>query len=137
MMTHILWSHDKLIIKDQLFKNVSWENNKIIYKRATYEFMSVQLKFINDPDNAVHNVRLKTDEYNFYIEGNVINRDFIIYYCNEMLKLEELMLMLMKSVEQNKCALSYILTIVDADVNVLNVTDDQDIILGETAYTCV
>ena len=130
-------AHDKMIMRDQLFKNVSWENNKIIYKRTTYEFMSVQLKFINDPDNVVHNVSLKTNEYNFYIEGNVINHDFIIYYCNEILKLEELMCTLMKSVEQQSLALSYTLTIVDADVNVLNITDEQDIILGETAYTCV
>jgi hypothetical protein len=96
--------------------------------------MSVQLKFINDQEDAVYNVLLKTDDYNFYIEGNVINREFILYYCSDILKIGELMRRLSSS---DKNALSYTLTIVDGDVNVLNVTDEQSIILGECAYTCV
>ena len=127
-----------MIITDNTFKNVSWSDNKIIYKCTTYDFMSVQLKFINDADNAVYNILLKTDDYNFYIEGNVINRDFILYYSHEILKiwdkLEELMCKLMSG---DKNALSYELTIVDADVNVLNITDEQSIILGECTYTSV
>jgi hypothetical protein len=126
--------HDKKIIMDNMFKNVEWINNKIIYKCATYDFMSVQLKFIHDPDNAVYNVMLKTDDYNFYIEGNVINRDFILYYSHEILKIGDLMRKLASS---DKNALSYTLTIVDAEVNVLNITDEQSIILGECTYTYV
>lgn len=125
--------YDKMIISDKTFKNVEWSDNKIIYKCATYDFMSVQLKFINDPDDAVHNVALKTNHYNFYIEGNVINRDFILYYSHEILKIGEKLQMLMNN---DKNALSYTLTIVDADVNVLNVTDEQSIILGVHKYTC-
>ena len=125
--------YDKRIISDNTFKNVPWSDNKIIYKCATYDFMSVQLKFINDPD-SVYNVVLKTDDYNFYIEGNVINRDFILYYSHEILKTGDLMRKLSIS---DKNAMSYTLTIVDADVNVLNITDEQSIILGEDAYTCV
>ena len=127
-------AHDKMIITDNTFKHVSWLDNKIIYKCATYDFMSVQLTFINDPDNAVHNVVLKTDDYNFYIEGNVINREFILYYSYEILKIGELMTRLSRS---DKNAMSYTLTIVDGDVNILNVTDVQSIILGECTYTCV
>ena len=126
--------HDKRIIMDNIFKNVAWTDNKIIYKCTTYDFMSVQLKFIHDPDNAVYNVVLKTDDYNFYIEGNVINQDFILYYSHEILKIGDLMRKLASS---DKNALSYTLTIVDADVNVLNITNEQSIILGECAYTCV
>jgi hypothetical protein len=126
--------YDKKIITDSAFNHVSWLDNTIIYKRAKYDFMSVQLKFINDPEDKVYNVVLKTDDYNFYIEGNVINRDFILYYSREILKIGELMQKLSSS---EKNALSYTLTIVDGDVNVLNITDEQSIILGECAYTCV
>jgi hypothetical protein len=126
--------YDKVIISDSTFKNVVWINNTIIYKCTTYDFMSVQLKFIHDPDDAVYNVALKTVDYNFYIEGNVINREFILYYCSEILKIGDLMQQFTSS---DKNALSYTLTIVDGDVNVLNVTDDQSIILGECAYTCI
>jgi len=126
--------YDKRIITDNTFKHVSWLDNTIIYKRTTYDFMSAQLKFINDQEDAVYNVVLKTDDYNFYIEGNVINREFILYYCSDILKIGELMRRLSSS---DKNALSYTLTIVDGDVNVLNVTDEQSIILGECAYTCV
>lgn len=126
--------YDKRIIGDNTFKNIEWHDNKIIYKCATYDFMSVQLTFINDPDNTVYNVVLKTDDYNFYIEGNVINRDFILYYSHEILKIGDFMRNLASS---DKNAMSYTLTIVDANVNVLNITDEQSIILGEDAYTSV
>jgi len=126
--------YDKMIMTDNTFKHVSWLNNKIIYKCATYDFMSVQLKFINDADNVVYIVALKTDDYNFYIEGNVINRDFILYYSREILKIGDTLNVLMND---DKKELSYTLTIVDADVNVLNITDEESIILGECAYTSV
>jgi hypothetical protein len=127
-------AYDKMVITDKTFKNVTWSDNKIIYKCAKYDFMSVQLKFINDPDDTVYNISLKTCEYNFYIDGNVLNRDFIMYYCNHILKIGNKLQDLMSS---NKKKLTYTLTIVDTDVNVLNVTDEQSIILGECAYTCV
>jgi hypothetical protein len=125
--------YDKMIISDNTFKTIEWSDNKIIYKCTTYDFMSVQLKFIHDLDNTVYNVALKTDDYNFYIKGNVINREFILYYCSEILKIGELM----KNFTKSDKSLSYTLTIVDGDVNVLNVTDEQSVILGECAYTCV
>jgi hypothetical protein len=126
--------YDKMIISDNTFANVKWSDNKIIYKCVTYDFMSVQLKFINDPEDVVYNVALKTDVYNFYIEGNVINRDFILYYSHEILNIGEKLQVLMNN---GNNAMSYKVTIVDADVNVLNITDEQSIILGEHKYTCV
>jgi hypothetical protein len=130
-------AYDKMIISDNTFKNVTWADNKIIYKCTKYEFMSVQLKFINDPEDAVYNIALKSGERNFYIEGNALNRDFIMYYCNHILKIGERIKVLMSTAEQKTNELSYALTIVDADVNVLNVSDGQIIVFGEFAYTCV
>ena len=130
-------AYDKMIIADKTFKNVTWANNKIIYKYAKCEFMSVQLKFINDTEDAVYNVVLKTNKYNFYIEGNVLNRDFIVYYCNHILKIGVKLQDLINNSTDIINALSYTLTIVDTDVNVLNITDNQNVVLGECSYTCL
>ena len=130
-------AYDKMVITDNTFNNVMWLDNKIIYKCAKCEFMSVQLKFINNNEDTVYNVALKTGEYNFYIDGNVLNRDFIMYYCNHILKIGNKLQYLINNSMNSVNACSYTLTIVDADVNVLNISDDQTIILGEFSYTCV
>jgi hypothetical protein len=123
---------DKVMLYN--FDNINWVkeetdvDNNITYTRCSYKFISIILRFTLDI-NTTHEIKLSNDEYNFYIVGNKINIDFVLYYCKNILNLkgviDELIINDM---------LRYTLSIVDADVNMIDICENDEIILYENSY---
>ena len=53
-----------------------------IYEVSEIKFLLVELKIANE----TYKIDLKTDEYNFYIVGNKLTKQFFQYYLTEILK---------------------------------------------------
>ena len=121
--------YDRVLLYN--FNNVLWNKNTITYRLSTHRFMSVQLKFTNDPNNEIYVIKLYTDEYNYYIFGNRINTDFVLYYCEQILKIRNVIL---KLKENCNSPIQYTLTIVDGDANLLKLIEDDELIFGNNGY---
>ena len=118
----------KMIFQD--FNNVVWKNNKIVCNQSTNRFISMQVMFANCDNNnsgeTTHKIQLITNSYNFYIVGNKINIDFIEYYFTHVVRIERL-----------PTALKYLLTIVDDDVNVVTLTEEEELVfMDDNKYVC-
>jgi len=113
------------------FHGLEWYSDRIVFDPCNHRFLSVQLKLANDPDNVIFDVKMSTNNYSYYILGNRINVDFVRYYCNHVLHLND---SLTKMVDLEGLNLKYTLTIVDGDVNVLKLTEEDELIFGKNAY---
>ena len=76
-------------------------------------------------DDVRYHIILKTDEFNYYLVGNIINKQFIQYYINNILKLP---------FYYNKEMLTYQLELMDQEVNMICLNADQSIIIEKDNY---
>lgn len=109
------------------FNNVDeivWKNNNIFYEYSTHKFISIKLKIASTAPSQEHDIKLQTNEYNFYIINNRLNANFIKYYCRYLLNLSELL-------EDN---MIYTLSIVDGDVNIFEIDQTDELILEKNKY---
>ena len=113
------------------FHGLEWHCDRIVYEPCYHRFLSVQLKLENDPNNTIYDVKMCKDNYSYYILGNRINVDFVRYYCNNVLYPTDAVT---KMIDEEGLNLKYTLTIVDGDVNVLKLTEDDELIFGKQAY---
>jgi hypothetical protein len=108
------------------FNNVDeivWKNNNILYEYSLHKFISIKLKIASNVAQE-HDIKLQTNEYNFYIINNRLNARFIKYYCRYVLNLSELL-------EDN---MIYTLSIVDGDVNIFEIDETDELILEKNKY---
>lgn len=109
------------------FNNIDeivWKNNNIFYEYSTHKFISIKLKIASSASSQEHDIKLQTNEYNFYIINNRLNARFIKYYCKYILNLNEL-------IEDN---IVYTLSIVDGDVNIFQIDETDELILEKSKY---
>jgi hypothetical protein len=82
--------YDFIIRNDYcLDKKSKWINNKIIYRTlrdcGEYKPAAVSLlSFVVYYQNIMVDVQLQTEEYNYMITGNVIDKTFIYYLLKQM-----------------------------------------------------
>ena len=80
--------------------------------------------YLNYNDERYH-IILKTEEFNYYLVGNIINKQFIQYYINNILK---------HPFSYNKEMVSYQLELMDQEVNMICLNSDQSIIIEKDNY---
>jgi hypothetical protein len=122
---------NKILIKTNLISDIS--KKRIIYDlneiNLDDDFESSEIVFIAlylNYNDVRYNINLKTDDFNFYVVGNEINKNFIQYYINHILKVSFMYK------EENMA--SYCLELMDQDVNMLNLNATQSIIIDKKGY---
>jgi hypothetical protein len=111
---------ENMCINKKIMKDLIIEDKNFDYELSDIRFMLCEL-IVND---SVYKIDLKTDNYNYYLVDNIINKHFIFYYllnhCNESLSLEDI---------DNKDS-KLILKIIDNNVNIceIDITNDTNFI---------
>uniref|UniRef100_A0A6C0D7S5 Uncharacterized protein n=1 Tax=viral metagenome TaxID=1070528 RepID=A0A6C0D7S5_9ZZZZ len=93
------------------------------YKICKFSFISITIQFIYKNEERLHTIKLSNDYENYYIVGNKINRTFISYLMkhNFNINLEE-------------ANYKYKITFIDNNVNIKNITENEEIIFNENDY---
>jgi hypothetical protein len=123
-----------LIMSDLTNKNIT--NKKIVDKKnidtcnsyfdmSKITFIALYLNY----NDVRYNINLKTKEFNYYLVGNIINKQFVQYYINNILKLP-----FYYTKEQ---MVSYQLELMDQEVNIVCLNADQSIIIEKNNYRIV
>jgi hypothetical protein len=73
-----------------------------------------------------HNINLKTDDFNYYLVGNIINKNFVQYYINTVLNLNF-------SYTENELT-TYQLELMDHEVNMIYLNHEQSIVIDKDGY---
>ena len=116
------WMDDE---NDYVNKRIMYEKNDIVTccELSETKFMLME---INVGENK-YKIDLKTDRYNFYVVGNILTKQFFIYYLKQFLKLNELI--------NNDDKIS--IKIIDNNVNIIefDFTDkNENIILEKNGF---
>jgi hypothetical protein len=93
--------------------------NNIDYKVSKLKFMSIEL----DYNNNKYLIELKSNNKNYYIVNNYLNDFFFKYYIKNILNLK---------IDQDN--FDYNVTIIDNDVNIINLLPHQTIKINEDNY---
>jgi hypothetical protein len=92
---------------------------KCPFSTSDIKFIAIELIY----NNISYPIQLKTDTINYYTVGTILNKNFFKYYLINVLNI--------KLAENN---LDYKIIIVDHNVNMVEVTPDQSIIIKDTNY---
>jgi len=96
--------------------------------------------------NKEHTIYLRTDNYNFYFVGNIINYSFIQYYILNILQsnifsifnkeMYDIMYIkgLVKNYANKGMKVPYSLTIIDHKFNMITLNQDDSIVLNQSDY---
>ena len=105
-------------------------NKKIIYEiqnlnknfeLSEISFIAVYLNY----DNNRYHINLKTNKYNYYLVGNIINKLFLQYYINTVLNNINFI------IDDKK---SYSLELMDHEVNIIYLGINDSIIIEKNSY---
>jgi len=118
---------DKLVVRD--LEAVEWDKTHVVYKKTVPFFMSIQVVFEKDATKTAHTIVLQMGENNYYVSGNVINYDFIMYYCAHVLRIEHVM-----NAQQDPSPVCYSLTLVDNNIKVFTICEKDEIVFSEGDY---
>jgi hypothetical protein len=125
-------SPNNLVIISELSNKIS--NKKIINKKidtniCNYNFDISKITFIAlylNYNDVRYNINLKTDAFNYYLVGNIIDKQFVQYYINNILKLP--------FNYEKEDMLSYHLELMDHEVNMISLNDCQYILIEKDSY---
>ena len=119
--------YDLLIMSDKNCETTCV--NKIHYTciPLSPEYTQSNLKFISmlitHNNNKTHQIELKTENYNHYIVNNILNKYFFMYYLINIL-----------NIEINNDNFDYKISLIDHNVNVIELTPKDYIIIKENDY---
>jgi len=125
--------HNKLTIISKTNTNTV-TNKRVIYEIELaavkeVEFDVSEITFIAlylNYNDVRYNINLKSDNFNYYLVGNAIDKKFIQYYINTVLNLNF-------SYLDSKIS-TYQLELMDHDVKIVYLTLDQSIIIEKNGY---
>jgi hypothetical protein len=102
------------------------------YGECNFKFIMCQLIITCDSQKKCeYDLLLRTSDYNFYVEGNLINNDFINYHNFHLKRTTSF-----ESDNSNSC--SYKLTIIDNNATMINIDlNNESILLNKDSYTIV
>ena len=92
------------------------------YKHSTIKFFSVELEY----KEAIHSIELTNENYNHYIVNNVLNKVFFKYYLTNVL-----------NIEIDKNTFDYKLSVIDHNVNIVELTQNDSLIIKENNYELI
>ena len=105
-------------------------HKKIINKKTwNFDFDVSKITFIAlylNYNDARYNINLKTEAFNYYLVGNIIDKQFVQYYINNILKLP--------FNYEKEDMLSYQLELMDHEVNMISLNACQSIIIEKDSY---
>jgi hypothetical protein len=113
-------SIDKKIVDK---KNINTCNSSLEISNIT--FIALYLNY----NNERYNINLKTKEFNYYLVENIINKQFVQYYINNILKLP------FYYTKENMA--SYQLELMDHEVNMISLNENQSIIIENNGYRII
>lgn len=113
-------------------KNVTYINKvqlvsdtpSLEYRRTNYKFLNIEC-ILNNADVGFK-ICLQTSDYNYYIENAIINKQFIFFFLKEYHSHR------INNITFEK--LSYVLTIIDHNINCITLTSDQKMTLQKDSY---
>ena len=88
-------------------------------EESDIQFISITL-FMLDKNVAI---KLKTPDYNYYVVNNKINKAFVQYYANVVLK------------ENILPEITYSMVIMDHNVNIVELNEKKELVFTKTSYT--
>jgi len=97
----------------------------LIFDISNITFIALYLNY----NDMRYNINLKTDEFNYYLVGNVIDKHFVQYYINTILNL--------KFSYFEPEILTYQLELMDHEVKMISLDDKQSIIIEKDGYRIV
>jgi hypothetical protein len=122
-------SPNNILIMSEL-SNQKYIHKKIINKTTwNFDFDISKITFIAlylNYNDARYNINLKTEAFNYYLVGNIIDKQFVQYYINNILKLP--------FNYEKEDMLSYQLELMDHEVNMISLNDCQSIIIEKDSY---
>jgi hypothetical protein len=95
------------------------------YKESNITFMNIEFKH----NNYVNQIVLKDESRNYYIDGNIIDKNFVKYYIETYLSNE------INEVDFEN--FKYTLTILDNDVNQIKIDETQAILIEKDSYKII
>jgi hypothetical protein len=96
------------------------------YSLCEFSFISLNVRLLVDSKAKLYPIKLANDSENYYVIGNKINR-FIICY---LLKKQH-------GIVCDDLTENYVLDLIDQNVNMLSITEKDEIILNENNYKVV
>jgi hypothetical protein len=109
-------------------------NKKIIcsldLENCDRKFVASEITFIAlylNYNDVRYNINLKTDNFNYYLVGNVINLDFLRYYVKYVLNDTTFII-------KDTDTASYKLELMDHNVNMIELNAEQSIIIEKNGY---
>ena len=96
----------------------NWNNH---FELSNISFIALYLNY----NNERYHINLKTDKYNYYLVGNVINKFFLQYYINTVLNNSNF------TIDDKK---SYSLELMDHEVNMIYLDIEDSIIIEKNRY---
>ena len=113
-----------------LISDSSHINKKILYELeiCNKQFELSEISFIAlylNYDNTRYHINLKTDKYNYYLVGNIINKLFLQYYINTVLNHTNF------TIDDTKL---YSLELMDHEVNMIYLNIEDTIIIEKNGY---
>ena len=131
--------HNKLTIISKTNIKTNTNTNIVKNKRVVYkielalakevEFDVSEITFIAlylNYNDARYNINLKSDNFNYYLVGNAIDKRFVQYYINTVLNVKF-------SYLDSKMS-TYQLELMDHDVKMVSLNADQSIIIEKNGY---
>ena len=113
---------------DCVNKKIMYEKNDIVTSSELSEIKFMLIEISIGENN--YKIDLKTDRYNFYVVGNVLKKQFFIYYLKRFLKLNDLIY------DKDKISIK----IIDQNVNIIefDFTDkNENILLEKNGYKLI
>jgi hypothetical protein len=122
-------SPNNILIMSELL-NQKYIHKKIINKKTwNFDFDISKITFIAlylNYNDIRYNINLKTEAFNYYLVGNIIDKQFVQYYINNILKLP--------FNYEKEDMLSYQLELMDHEVNMISLNACQSIIIEKDNY---
>jgi hypothetical protein len=96
------------------------------YSLCNFSFISINVKLFVDCKEKSYAIKLVNDSENYYVVGNKINRLIICYLLKKQ-----------HDIVCDELTEKYVLDLIDHNVNMLSITEKDEIILNENDYKVV
>lgn len=114
---------NNILITNKLI--IDKDNVCFLFDVSNITFVALYLNY----NGKRFNINLKTDDFNYYLVGNKIDKYFVQYYINIVLGLK------FSYIESE--IMTYQLELIDHEVNIINLSSEQYIIIEKDGYRII
>lgn len=115
-------------INEKILQNIICYNKipeNFNYEESSIKFLSLQLKYL---DKSIE-IQLKTDKYNFYMVGNILNQSFFRYFIENIIQ-TKIPIPICHNFE-------YKISLLDQNVNMIELNESDIIIILKDNYKII